>query len=79
MHVGITSQTEKSALQTKVRLLFEQDDSYVLYQAARLGDDTIVREFLQKFSNEVLLFMGKNQGTGVVPSTNSINSELVRS
>ena len=51
---GVGFQRDDGALQAEVQALFEQDSSYVLFQAARLGDGTVIREFLNKFSNEVV-------------------------
>ena len=37
-----------------MQALFEKDDPLALLRAAQLGDETITREFLNKFRNEVL-------------------------
>ena len=37
-----------------MQALFEKDDPLALLRAATLGDETITREFLKKFRNEVL-------------------------
>lgn len=57
IHAGVGFQRSDAALQAEVRSLFEQDSSYVLFQAARLGDETIIKEFLSKFRNEVQIIM----------------------
>ena len=41
-------------LQAEMQALFEKDDPLALVRAAQLGDETITREFLNKFRNEVL-------------------------
>ena len=53
IHIGVGFQRDQGALQAKVQSLFEQDNSDVLFQAASLGDGTVIREFLCKFPNEV--------------------------
>ena len=40
-----------------MQTLFERDDPQALLQAAKLGDETITREFLNKFKNEVYILL----------------------
>lgn len=42
-----------------MQTLFERDDPQALLQAAKLGDETITREFLNKFKNEVYILIPK--------------------
>lgn len=42
-------------LQAEMQALFEKDDPLALSHAATLGDETITREFLNKFRNEVYI------------------------
>ena len=50
-------QRNTSELEAEVQALFEQNDSLVLCRAAQLGDETVIREFLKKFRNEVSIIL----------------------
>ena len=53
--VDVSFQRNNSELEAEVQALFERNDSLVLCRAAQLGDETVIREFLNKFRNEVSL------------------------
>ena len=55
-------QRNSSELEAEVQTLFEQNDSLVLSRAAQIGDETVIREFLKKFKNEVSVFRVSNIG-----------------
>ena len=55
-------QGSSSELEAEVQTLFEQNDSLVLSRAAQIGDETVIREFLKKFRNEVSVFRVSNIG-----------------
>lgn len=50
-------QRNTGELEAEVQALFERNDSLVLCRAAQLGDETVIREFLKKFRNEVNIIL----------------------
>ena len=63
-HVDVSFQQRNgSELEAEVQALFERNDSLVLCRAAQIGDETVIREFLKKFRNEVSVFKASNIST----------------